>query len=84
MARMTTLNGGPLSFGPITMAHCIADSLCKTEDPGSNLCSAGYIVVRITLYGGPLSLGFIPSGRLKFFGDVDNWSSPSLCLQLGE
>ena len=56
-----------------------------TVDPGSNPGTGRYIVARMTtLNGGPLSLGPIPSGRLKILGDVDNWSSPSLCLQLGE
>ena len=32
--------------------------------------------------GGPLSLGPIPSGRLKNLKDVDKWSSLSLCLSV--
>ena len=68
-----------------TVAQWVAHSLCNTVDPGSNPGTGRYIVARMTtLNGGPLSLGPIPSGRLKILGDVDKWSSPSLCLQLGE
>ena len=33
-------------------------------------------------YGGPLSLGPIPSDRLKSLRDVGKWSSLSLCLSV--
>ena len=40
-----------------------------------------YIVARmITENEGPLSLGPIPSGRLKNLTDIDKWSSLSLYL----
>ena len=53
-------------------------------DPGSNPGTEIHSGWMTTLNDGPLSLGPIPSGRLKILGDVDNWSSPRLCLQLDE
>ena len=48
---------------------------------GSNPGTGRYIVAQMTTYnGGPLSLGPIPSGRLKNLKDVDKWSSLSLYL----
>ena len=42
-----------------------------------------YIVARMTTSnGGPLSLGPIPSGRLKNLKDVDKWSSLSLYFSI--
>ena len=32
--------------------------------------------------GGPLSLGYIPSCRLKNARDVDDWSSLRICLSI--
>ena len=37
-----------------------------------------------TSNGSPLSLGPIPSGRLKNLKDVDNWSSLSLYLSVSQ
>ena len=52
-------------------------------DAGSNPGTGRYIVAWMTtLNGGPLSLGPIPSGRLKNLKDVDKWSSLSLYLQV--
>ena len=79
-----------LLWGQMLVIICHCSSVGSTlalyaVDPGSNPGTGRYIVARMTtLNGGPLSLGPIPSGRLKILGDVDNWSSPSLCLQLGE
>ena len=40
-------------------------------------------MAQMTTYnGGPLSLGPIPSGRLKNLKDVDKWSSLSLYLPI--
>ena len=48
---------------------------------GSNPGTGRYIVARMTTQnGGPLSLGPIPSGRLKNLKDVDKWSSLRLYL----
>ena len=48
---------------------------------GSNPGTGRHIVAQMTTKnGGPLSLGPIPSGRLKNLKDVDKWSSLSLYL----
>ena len=53
----------------------------NSEDVGSISGTGRYIVARMTTQnGGPLSLGPIPSGRLKNLNDVDKWSSLSLYL----
>ena len=50
---------------------------------GPNPDTGRYIVARMTTSnGGPLSLGPIPSGRLKNLKDVEKWSSLSLCLSV--
>ena len=50
---------------------------------GSNPGTARYKVAWMaTKNGGPLSLGPIPSGRLKNLKDVDKYSSLSLCLSV--
>ena len=53
----------------------------NSEDVGSIPGTRRYVVARMTTQnGGPLSLGPIPSGRLKNLKDVDKWSSLSLYL----
>ena len=66
--------------------HCglVSNTLAYTEDVGSIPGTGRYIVARMTTKnGGPLSLGLIPSGRLKNLKDVDKWSSLRPYLSVG-
>ena len=70
------------------MAFWVTHSPRNTEDVGSNPGTGSYMMMISGsddhLNDGPLSLGSIPSGRLKKLKDVDTWSFLSLCLSVRE
>ena len=65
------------------MAQLVTHLPNNTEDMGSNPGTGRCIVAQMTTSNGsPMSLGPIPSGKLKKLKDVDKWSSLSLCLSV--